>query len=190
VAHSARPFSFISFATSNPGKFREAERVLPGLRLLSIDLPEPQGLDTQKITAAKLNHVLAEGLSEVLVEDVALHFEGLNGLPGPLVKWFLKSLKAQGLYQIAERSGNLNAEVVAVVGYLDSQGKTFFFEGRVKGSLIAPRGGDGFGWDPIFMPAGGSKTFAELSEAEKATSSHRGLALAALKAHLLATRSI
>ncbi|NDC36557.1 MAG: non-canonical purine NTP pyrophosphatase [Proteobacteria bacterium] len=181
---SPRPYSFLSFATSNLGKFKEAEHVLPGLRLLSIELPELQELDTQKITSAKLQHVLAQGLTEVIVEDVALHFEGLNGLPGPLVKWFLKSLRAQGLYDMAARTGNLRVEVVAVVGYLDSHGKIFFFEGRVKGTLVPPRGGDGFGWDPIFVPEGSPKSFAEMSNAEKSTVSHRGRALEALRAHL------
>ena len=186
MQHSIRPYSFLSFATSNLGKFKEAEHVLPGLRLLSIELPELQELDTQKITAAKLDHVLSQGLSEVIVEDVALHFEGLNGLPGPLVKWFLKSLKAQGLYDLAQRSGNVRVEVVAVVGYLDSNGKKFFFEGRVPGSLVPPRGGDGFGWDPIFLPDGSDKSFAEMSEKEKSCISHRGRALEALRAHLSA----
>lgn len=183
------PYSFLSFATGNIGKFNEAQHVLPGLRLLSIDLPELQELDTKKITAAKLDHVLLQGHSEVIVEDVALHFDGLNGLPGPLVKWFLKRLKAQGLYELAARSGNFRAEVVAVVGYLDAQGAKFFFEGRVSGLVVPQRGGDGFGWDPIFVPDGGSKSYAEMSEAEKSLISHRGRALQALKAHLANSRT-
>lgn len=177
MSHPNGSYDFLSFATGNLGKFNEASRLLPGLKLLSIDLPEPQELDTRKITQSKLQHVLSLGLKQVIVEDVALHLEGLNGLPGPLVKWFLKALKAEGIYDIASRSGNLRAKAVAVLGYIDSSGETALYEGEVAGTLVPPRGGDGFGWDPIFVPDGGTRSYAELSDLEKSKISHRARAL-------------
>ena len=177
MSHSNDSYAFLSFATGNFSKYNEASLLLPGLKLLKIDLPEPQELDTKKITQSKLQHVISLGLREVIVEDVALHLEGINGLPGPLVKWFLKALKADGIYEIAKRSGNLRAKAVAVLGYVDSSGETALYEGEVAGTLVPPRGGDGFGWDPIFVPDGGTLSYAELSDLEKSNVSHRARAL-------------
>ena len=151
------------------------------MKRLEIDLPEPQELDTVAITKAKLETVSRLGFREVIVEDVALHFAALNGLPGPLVKWFLKSIGARGMYDIAARAGILSAEAVAVIGYLNGAGEIAVFEGRVPGALVEPRGGDGFGWDPIFVPEGSQKSYAELSDSEKSGLSHRGRAISKLK---------
>lgn len=67
--------------------------------------------------------------------------------------------------------------VVAII--LD--GEAHFFEGRVDGTIIeSPRGGEGFGYDPVFVPDGFSETFAEMSAEQKNKISHRGRAMAKL----------
>lgn len=71
----------------------------------------------------------------------------MNGLPGPLIKWFLKTIGNQGLFKIAEAFKNYQAEAKTIVGYASTQGEIKYFEGVVKGTIVSPRG-EGFGWDP------------------------------------------
>ncbi len=161
------------FITGNKNKFNEAKEFLPDLEQLDIDLVEIQELDPHEIIRYKLAEAKKQKSGEFIVEDTSLYFEGLNGLPGPLVKWFLESLKSEGLAKIAISSGNTKAKAVAIIGYSGSNGKIEFFEGEVGGNIILPTGETDFGWDPIFMPNGHSKTFAEMSAEEKNKISHR-----------------
>lgn len=171
------------FITGNEGKFREMQREIPELEWLSIDLPEIQSLDPREIVRAKLLAARDYHDGDLLVEDVSFHLDALHDLPGPFVKYFLKKLGPEGLARIAERLGSDGAEAVCTIGLLCGD-RTEFFEGRVRGRIVRPRGSQEFGWDPIFQPAGERRTFGELSQEEKNAISHRGLAVRKLKAFL------
>src|SRR3989338_227701 len=146
------------FITGSAGKFKEAQAVLPELQQLDSDLPELQEIDAQKIIAAKLAAAQRNHTGSFIVEDTSLSISSLNGLPGPLIKWFLKTLGNEGLARIALNnsapSASVAAEARTVIGYVDEQHRVSFFEGVIKGSVILPRGDRGFGWDPIFVPEG------------------------------------
>lgn len=167
--------------TGNESKFQETKLIIPEVEQLDIDLPEIQDIDPHKIIEAKINQAKEHKQGNFLVEDSGLYLSCLNGLPGPLVKWFLKTIGNEGLFNIANNFKNYIAEAKVVAGYSNEQGIIHFFEGSIKGSLVKPRGDNGFGWDPIFLPDGYSKTFAETTIDEKNTISHRRLALNQLK---------
>ncbi len=155
------------FVTGNAGKFAEVKSYLPSVEQLPIDLVEVQSNDAKDIITAKLKEAQKNCLGEILVEDTSLYFKGLNGLPGPLIKWFMKSLGVEGLSSLATQIGNNTATAVSIFGYISQNGDISFFEGSVDGVIVESRGSNGFGWDSIFMPTGSSKTFAEMSVEEK-----------------------
>ena len=171
------------FITGNKGKLAEVQSILGDVEALDIDLPEIQSLDAHEIIQAKLEEAQKHQKGEFIVEDTSLYFEALNGLPGPLIKWFMKTIGNDGLYKIAESFGNFNAEAKTMIGYSDAEGKIEFFEGNIKGTIVPPRG-EGFGWDPIFQPEGYDKTFGELSVEEKNSFSMRKVAMEKLKNYL------
>lgn len=174
----------IYFITSSKNKFEEVKSVVPKIEQFEMDLPEIQEVDAKAIIEAKLKEALKHKKGEFIVEDTSLYFDCLNGLPGPLIKWFLKSLGNNGLAKLAERMGDNKAEAKTIIGYADDKGTIHFFEGAIKGRIIKPRGEANFGWDPIFLPDGYDKNFAEMSREEKNKISMRREAANKLKEFL------
>src|SRR3989344_1200505 len=175
------------FITGNKGKLMEVQSILGNVEALDIDLPEIQSLDAHEIIKAKLEEAQKRQTGEFIVEDTSLYFDALNGLPGPLIKWFMKTVGNEGLYKMAQAFGNFGAEAKTIIGYVDEKGKIEFFEGSVRGTIVEPRGTSDFGWDPIFLPDGHQKTFAEMSPEEKSSISHRGIAIRKLREALSST---
>lgn len=173
------------FVTGNADKQREAERILgfrPNSR--SIDLPELQSLDLSEILRAKALAAFAHLGCPVVVEDVSFEMLALNGFPGPMVKWMLESLGAEGLARVAITLGNPRARAICGLALHDGH-RIHLFEGRTEGNLVAVRrGAHGFGWDPVFQPLGSELTYAELPPAQKDLIGHRGKAWRALLAAL------
>jgi len=172
------------FITGNKNKFSEAKAILSEVEHLEMDLPEIQSADAHEIIRAKLKEALHHHDGEFLIEDTSLYFDCLNGLPGPLIKWFLEALGNEGLAKITEKLGQTGAEAKTIIGYAKNHDELFFFEGAVRGQIVAPRGETIFGWDPIFLPDGYDKTFAEMSRDEKNKISMRRMALNKLKEFL------
>lgn len=172
------------FITGNKGKLAEVQAILGDVvEGLDIDLPEVQEIDAHKIIKAKLEEAQKHHKGEFIVEDTSLYFEAMNGLPGPLIKWFMKTVGNDGLYKLASAFDNFNAEAKTIIGHSDLDGEIEFFEGNIKGKIVSPKG-TGFGWDPIFQPDGYTKTFGELTAEEKNSFSMRKLALEQFKKHL------
>ena len=172
------------FITGNKNKLEEVKSVLPEVEQLDIDLPEIQEIDPKKIIEAKLKEALNHAKGEFIVEDTSLYLDCLNGLPGPLIKWFLKTVGNIGLYNLADRFSNNKAKAVTMIGYARSHEEIYFFEGIVEGKIVSPRGPDSFGWDPVFIPDGYKKTFAEMGKEEKNKISMRKMAATKLKEFL------
>lgn len=172
----------IYFITSNINKFLEAKAIIPELEQLSLDLPEVQELDPKLIIEEKLKEAFKSHSGEFIVEDTSLYLDCLNGFPGPLIKWMLKSISAEGIFNLVNLHKNNGASAKTIVGYSDGK-NIFFFEGEIKGKIVAPKGNSGFGWDTIFMPSG-FKTFAEMSKEEKNKISMRKQAFNQLKEFL------
>jgi len=172
------------FITGSKNKFTEIKTVISEVEQLDRDLAEIQEIDAHKIIAAKLFEAQTHHSNTFMVEDTSLYLEPLNGLPGPLIKWFMKTIGNEGLYKIARTFENFNARAKTIIGYVDEKGKVEFFEGEIKGKIVEPRGETNFGWDPIFQPEGYEKTFAELTPGEKNAISMRKIAAEKLRAHL------
>jgi XTP/dITP diphosphohydrolase len=176
------------FVTSNPDKAREAAEILGvELKSVALDLPEPQTLDVVEVATAKAitaREALSDPDYPVLVEDSGLVIEAWNGLPGALTKWFLRSVGNEGLLRMLSAEENRSARAICAVAVAVADGSVRAFAGEVEGSIaLEPRGSGGFGWDPIFVPEGYAKTYAELG-ALKYRDSHRARALKAARVGL------
>jgi len=174
----------IYFITGNIGKLSEAKSVISDFEGYDVDLPEIQEIDAHAIIRAKLLEGLKHKNGELVVEDTSLYFEALNGLPGPLIKWFLETIGTDGLYNLADKLGNTKAYAKSIIGYAKNADEIEFFEGVIEGEIVPPAGDKGFGWDPIFKPAGHDKTFAQMDFDEKNSLSMRRVAFEKLKEHL------
>ena len=174
--------SDLFFITGNAGKFEEAQAFIPEIKQLDLDLDEMQSLDAHKIIKHKLEEAQKHHKGSFIVEDVSVYIDGMNGLPGPLIKWFLSTVGCEGLAKLTKVFGNA-ASAKCIVGYFDGQ-KTEFFEGEANGIIVAPRGSSGFGFDKIFIPKGYKKTFGEMPKEEKNKISMRKIAFEKLKEHL------
>lgn len=172
------------FITGNKNKFAEIQAMLPAVQHLEVDLPEVQDVDAHKIIAAKLQEARKHNDGALMIEDTSLYFDCLNGLPGPLIKWFMETIGNDGLAQIAHKLGNAKAQAKTIIGYSTADQHLYYFEGIVEGSIVAPRGATHFGWDPIFQPNNSQKTFAEMSAQEKNATSMRRRAAEKLKEFL------
>jgi inosine triphosphate pyrophosphatase len=181
-----KPYSYMPlyFITSNNKKFSEVKMLMPDIEQLEIDLPEIQETDAKKIIKAKLLEALQHHKGEFMVEDTSFYLDCLNGLPGPLIKWFLVTIGNIGLADIAHKFGNFNATAKTIIGYAKSHEEIYFFEGELEGIVVVPQGEVGFGWDPIFKPTGFEKTFAEMTKEEKNAISMRSMAVQKMKEFL------
>lgn len=177
----------LEFFTTNSGKWTEVrERLIPlGWTVLQNRRPllEPQAEELQEVARWKLGQ-LPRSRRWTLVEDSGLFVEGLKGFPGVYSAYALRTLGVTRLAQITPRDER-KATFRAVMGLRSPLGQSRFFEGVAEGTLtLRPRGVGGFGFDPIFIPRGERKTFAEMSPTEKNERSHRGRALDKLVDHL------
>lgn len=171
----------IHFITGNKNKFEEVKSILQNVEQLDIDLPEIQETDAHKVIEAKLREAFNHREGEFIVEGTSLYFDCLNGLPGTLIKWFMKSIGNEGLVNLVTKYGNNKATAKTVIGYAKSTEEIHYFEGEICGTIVTPRALSNFGWDPIFLPDGHQKTFAEMDASEKNEMSMRRIATQKLR---------
>ena len=184
-------------ATANPDKAREIAGLLgeAGVELV----PRPAGLGDVEETADTLEGnarlkaaaVAAASGEPAVADDTGLEVDALGGRPGAYAARYAGE-DATYADNVAKLLGELDGagdrrarfRTVALVCWPD--GREVVAHGVVEGEIaLAPRGGRGFGYDPVFVPDGGDgRTYAELSLAEKQAISHRGRAFRALAAKL------
>lgn len=180
-------YKHMYFITGNKNKFEEAQSILGNnvnLEQIDIDLPEIQSLDPREVIKQKLLAALKLKQGEFIVEDVSVSIDCLNGLPGPLIKWFMETLDNKGLSNLVSKYKNKKATATLIIGYAKSASNIQFFEASMNGKIVKPRGTNGFGWDPIFEVAGLGKTLAELTFEEKNKISNRRKAFEKLRKYL------
>lgn len=173
----------IHFVTGNDHKFREAKALLSDLVRVEIDLPEEQALDPQIVISKKLDVARELQPGRLVVEDTSLYLSGLNGFPGPLIKWMLQSVGDIGIYELCQNIHDMNAIAKTVIGYYDNT-SIHYFEGEIEGRIVKPYGNEGFGWDAIFQPVGLNETFAEMGDEFKPEFSMRTFAFRKLQNYL------
>ncbi len=186
-------------ASHNPKKLKELEGLLAGRRISvrsarDLGLPEPAETEPDFTGNARLKALAAAAAAGLpaLADDSGLVLAGLDGRPGVhSARWAgpgqdYPAAMARLVAALATRFGSFaaadrRAAFVSVVCLAWPDGETVCVEGRVDGQVVAePRGSGGFGYDPMFLPEGESRTFAELTQAEKDRLSHRGRAMRAL----------
>jgi XTP/dITP diphosphohydrolase len=184
------------FATNNAHKVEEIQAAIGSqLEVISlkqagidIDIPEPHPtLEANATEKSSTIHQLTGG--DCFSEDTGLEVEALNGEPG------VKSARYAGdgrdfdaniqkLLHNLEGKSNRKARFRTVISLI-MDGKEHLFEGICEGHILStPTGGKGFGYDPVFVPEGGSRSFAEMSMEEKNHYSHRRKAADKLVAFL------
>lgn len=189
----------IWFASSNIGKTNEMKMLLNRLigegRLVlhsQSELPvfsQPPENGDSFLANARIKARALKAMKPgtwVFGEDSGLSVEGLNGLPGIHSARYAgpkaqdaennaKLLKMMTLKQMANRNGSFISVIVA----FDPDGQEHIFEGKLEGEIAkAGRGTNGFGYDPVFIPPGETKTLAELGSGFKNKISHRAKAMA------------
>ena len=170
------------FITSNEGKFEEFEEILDvELERKDIELDEIQAVEIEKVIEDKLNKAYKKFNKPLIVDDTGIFVGAWNRLPGALSRFFMEKL---GNEKICEMLGEeRRATVETYVGYKDKE-NTEIFRGVAEGRIAEEPKGEGFGWDPIFIPKEHKKTFGEMSKEEKNEISMRKKALEKLKEYL------
>ncbi|MFQ6105846.1 MAG: XTP/dITP diphosphatase [Candidatus Hydrothermarchaeaceae archaeon] len=161
----------VYFLTSNKHKFAEVQEIFYSY---GIDVVWKKGGYTE-IQADRLEKVVKKALEDmqgcVIIEDAGLFIRALNGFPGVYSSYTLETLGNGGILKLMDGIKDRRAEFVSIAGFKDRKVK--LFKGIVKGNISHnARGRSGFGYDPIFIPAGYKDTFAENFELKKKIS-HR-----------------
>jgi XTP/dITP diphosphohydrolase len=190
-------------ASHNQGKVREIRDLLApfGIDPVSagdLGLPEPEETGTTFAENALLKaRASAEGSGlPALADDSGLCVAALGGAPGVYTAdwaerqwfegtagrdWYMAMGKVEGMLAELGADVDRSASFVCTLALAWPDGHTQVYEGRVEGSLTwPPRGALGFGYDPVFVPEGGTKTFAEIAPDAKHAISHRADAFAKL----------
>lgn len=173
------------FATTNQGKLDEARAVLQTkVEGIPLDIPEIQSLDPVAVAVAKAQAYFEKINKPLFVEDVSLSFSQLNGLPGPYIDAFMKACGNEGIVEMLPESTDRKAVAQTTIVYIwgSKEGECKVFIGKMEGVVAEkPLGENGFGWDPIFIPDGETRTLAQLTGEEKNKYSMRAKALILFK---------
>jgi XTP/dITP diphosphohydrolase len=165
------------FASSNKNKYREAKEILSefGIKLgfLRFSPVEIQSDSIGEIAKQKVLDAYKKCKFSVIVEDDGLFIASLGGFPGPYSSYVFKTIGNVGIINLVKKKRK--ADFVSVIAFCDRHKKPMLFEGKTKGKISTRLRGKGWGYDPIFIPHGKNKTYAEMSQ--KNTISHRYNAL-------------
>ncbi len=194
-------YSQLLIATNNAGKIRELNGLLADLPLRLRQLSEfPQIREVEETgktfaenASLKARLYGRETNLWTLADDSGLEVDALDGAPGVLSARYAGRNASD-----EERNARLLAElnltgdeqrkarfICAIALYDPAAGTTEIFDGRCEGHIAKhPRGHNGFGYDPLFIPSGYEHTFGQLSETVKQQISHRSRALAAVRLYL------
>ena len=186
------------FASTNAHKIDEMRAVLtPFVEVVSMrdagvggDIAET-GATLEENALIKARYLFERTGRASFADDTGLEVEALGGAPGVRSARYAadagvgeshdSGANVRLLLKNLEGAANRRARFRTVIALIDERGKETLLEGSVEGHIIeVPRGSEGFGYDPVFVPEGFDRTFAELSAEEKNALSHRGRAARAL----------
>ncbi len=181
------------FATSNVHKFEEARFVLAEFGLAPSRLgakgAELQSDDVTVIAANAASETFSKYRRPIFVEDTGLFVNCLNGFPGTYASFVHRTIGLAGVLELLSSSKDRSAEFVSAVAYAQSTAGPRVFVGRLLGRIARdPRGSNGFGFDPIFVPEDSVLSLAEMSLEAKCAVSHRTRALRAMGEWLISRR--
>lgn len=177
------------FATHNENKLKEVKKLLPEfVELISLtdmgckeEIPET-GTTIEENAVIKSRFVYERYHTNCFSDDSGLEVDVLDGKPGVLSARYAGEPKndqrnIQKLLEALKKENNRKARFKTVISLI-MNGREFLFEGIINGNITnEPIGSGGFGYDPVFIPDGSSKTFAQMDLSEKNKISHRALAI-------------
>jgi XTP/dITP diphosphohydrolase len=176
-------------ASHNAGKVREINALLAPLGIdavsaASLGLPEPEETATTFVGNAELKARAAADASGLpaLADDSGLEVFGIGGAPGIYsARWAgpNKDFRAamERVWRELEGKADRSVRFVCVLSLAEPSGAIWSFEGEARGTIVwPPRGEKGFGYDPMFVPDGETRTFGEMSHDEKLPLTHRARA--------------
>lgn len=177
------------FATGNSGKIKHVEKILPeGFKVEQLDLEtiEPSE-NIEEIAKSKVKQAEEktdlEDHAFLIADDSGIFIESLNGFPGPQTSFFDEKVGRANILKLLDGKSK-EAEFRAAIALKTPEGKIKIFTGSKKGTLVEPRGGQGFGYDPLFLPEDRDQTWGE-NVNQKDESSHRQKALDKLREFLI-----
>ncbi|KUK69074.1 MAG: Non-canonical purine NTP pyrophosphatase [Methanomicrobiales archaeon 53_19] len=143
---------------------------------MNLDLPEIRHDQVSAVASEKARAAWDQLKRPLIVDDTGFFISALNGFPGTCAAYCMKTIGNPGILRLMEGVADRSAYFETVIAYASEEGiKTF--SGRIDGEILeAPRGSEGFGYDPIFLLGG--RSLAEYLLSEKSAVSHRGRALA------------
>lgn len=170
----------IGFITGNEGKVKE---ISSRLVELDIELFRREGQFTE-VQSDSLEGVVIRGMELftkehgdehwLMKDDSGLFIEGLSGFPGVYSAYVQRTLDNEGILRLMKGVDNRKSVFRTVIGlFIPGEGLSLF-RGECRGEISTDiRGGGGFGFDPVFIPEGHERTFAEMGLKEKNSMSHR-----------------
>jgi XTP/dITP diphosphohydrolase len=169
----------IYFITSNKGKLQEAKIKFSELdiNIIQKDLgyPEIQADLLEEVAMFGANHIKDRFNKPFMLEDAGLFINALNGFPGVFSAYIYKSIGLLGVLELLKNIVDRKATFRSVYAFVEPGNKPLLFIGECHGIISDKELGDqGFGYDPIFIPQGSSRTFAQMQTDEKNKISHRG----------------
>ena len=171
--------SELYFVSSNTHKFEEAQRILSNLgvdiSLFKTTLEEIQSDSLSKIAERKAIDAYTKVQKPVIIEDDGLFIDSLGGFPGPYSSYAYDTIGNKGIIQLLQNSEHRDAKFVAIIAYYNGIDEVKLFESSIPGKISKEIEKGGWGYDPIFIPDGESKTYANVSDKDKF--SHRAAAL-------------
>jgi XTP/dITP diphosphohydrolase len=173
------------FATGNPGKFKEVKAVFSkyGIELERLDdeYPEIQSDTLEDVVDWGLGWLWERHRRPIIIDDSGLFVRSLGGFPGVFSAYVFMSIGCEGIIKLLEGEEDRSAAFRCCAGFSAQDGRKTIVIGSAEGCIIdEKRGTGGFGYDPVFVPEGEQRTFAQMTLEEKNSMSHRGRAFAKL----------
>jgi XTP/dITP diphosphohydrolase len=169
----------VTFASTNQNKYREVQSILSShgiaVDFAQLNLVEVQSDSLEEIAGEKAKSAFSQVKRPVIVEDDGLFIDALKGFPGQYSSHAFKTIGNEGIMKLMAGSADRSASFRSLIAFYDGQHLSIS-EGRVDGKISYKITEGGWGYDPIFIPAGIDITFAQLKE-KKNEYSHRKKAL-------------
>ena len=169
--------SNILFASSNKNKYEEAKGILSkfgiSLKFFKCSLQEIQSDSLEKVAFHKALDAFLLCSKPVIIEDDGLFINSLKGFPGPYSSFVFKTIGNEGILKLLK--SKRSATFQSIIAYCEQKDDVQLFNASVSGQIPRKPAGKKWGYDPIFIPEGQTKTYAQLEE--KNLVSHRYLAI-------------
>jgi XTP/dITP diphosphohydrolase len=181
------------FVTENDHKYQEARRILDpfGIKIRKLASPKTEIQSTSLDAIAKFaaEEAAKKHLRTVVVEDSGLFISALDGFPGPFSSYVHATIGVEGILRLMRQQKRRDAYFQASLAVASPKDSSQQFLGKVRGTISYKSAGTkGFGFDPLFVPKGALKTFAQGGSEFKDKYSHRAMAFRKLALWYIGTK--